>query len=247
MVHSWAQAKYGNNATIGTVLFDYRKVFDLIDHRILVDKLSKFILPTRIINSIIDFLSGRSQRIKLAEGCYSKWGSVPSGIPQGTKLGPWLFLILINDLTLNGNFKAQLWKYVDNTTTSEVVAKGGASNAQHIADLQCELERVHKRALLIICPSLSYDEALNEAGILTIISYCEDICDKVFNVALGNKDNKLNKLLTEANKVPYFLRNHRHFALPKWKTDRFKNTFILSSCLKYNEMIRFECFYLSYA
>ena len=99
--------------------------------------------------------------------------------------------------------------------------------------LQCELERVQKRAMLIICPSLSYDEALNEAGIPTIISYC-DICDKVFNAALGNKDNKLNKLLTEANKAPYLLRNHRHFALPKWKTDRFKNTFILSSCLKYN-------------
>ena len=33
-----------------------------------------------------------------------------------------------------GNFKAQLWKCVDDTTTSEVVAKGGASNAQHIAD-----------------------------------------------------------------------------------------------------------------
>ena len=95
-------------------------------------------------------------------------------------------------------------------------------------------ERVQKKALSIICPSLSYDEALNEAGIPTIISYYEDICDKVFNTALGNKDNKLNKLLTETNKAPYLLRNHRHFALPKWKTDRFKNTFILSSCLKYN-------------
>ena len=72
---------------------------------------------------------------------------------------------------------------------------------------------------------------INETGIPTIISYCEDICDKVFNAALCNKDNKLNKLLTEANKAPYLLRNHRYFALPKWKTDRFKNTFILSSCL----------------
>ena len=36
----------------------------------------------------------------------------------------------------------------------------------------------------------------------TIISYCEDVCGKVFNAALGNKDNKLNKLLTEANKAP---------------------------------------------
>ena len=60
--------------------------------------------------------------------------------------------------------------------------------------LQCELERVQKRALSIICTSLSYDEALQvEAGIPTITSYCEDLCDKVFNAALGNKDNKLNK------------------------------------------------------
>ena len=100
--------------------------------------------------------------------------------------------------------------------------------------LQCELELVQKKALSIICPSLSYDKALNKAGIPTIISYCEDICDKLFNAALGNKDNKLNKLLTPANKAPYSLRKHRHFALLKWKTDRFKNTFIFSSYLKYN-------------
>ena len=88
----------------------------------------------------------------------------------------------------------------------------------------------------VIRPSLSYDEAFNEAGIPTIISYCEDIRDKFFNPAIGSKDNKLDKLLTEANKALYSLRNHRHvcLALPKWKTDRIKNTFILSSCLKYN-------------
>ena len=100
--------------------------------------------------------------------------------------------------------------------------------------LQCELERVQKRALSVIRSSLSYDEAFDEAGIPTIISCYEDICGKVFNAALVNKENKLNKLLTEVNKVPYSLRNHRHLALPKWKTHRFKNTFILSSCLKHN-------------
>ena len=87
-------------------------------------------MPTNIINWIIDFLTDRSQRIKLADGCFSEWGSVPSGVPQGTKLGPWLFLVLIDGLNLSHNLNAQLWKYVDDTTTSEVVVKGSDSKAQ---------------------------------------------------------------------------------------------------------------------
>ena len=89
-------------------------------------------LPSKSINWIIDFLSGRFQRIKLSEGCYSEWGSVPSGVPQGTNLGQWLFLVLINNLAVNN--VAQIWKYVDDTTASEVIAKGNESCAQHIAD-----------------------------------------------------------------------------------------------------------------
>ena len=49
-------ASDGNSATIRTVLFDYRKAFDLIDHRILVDKLCKLVQPTRIINWIIELI-----------------------------------------------------------------------------------------------------------------------------------------------------------------------------------------------
>ena len=64
----------------------------------LEEKLCRLNLPIRVINWIRDFLSNRSQRIKLSEGCYSEWGSAPSGVPQGTELGPWPFLVLINDL-----------------------------------------------------------------------------------------------------------------------------------------------------
>ena len=57
------------NGSIRTVLFYYRKAFDLIDHSILVRTLSSLDLPVSIVNWIIDFLSHRSQRIKLTEGC----------------------------------------------------------------------------------------------------------------------------------------------------------------------------------
>ena len=81
MLHSWSLGTDGNGATVGTLLLDYRKAIDLIDHSILVRKLrNQCKLPDSIINWIIDFLSDRSQRIKFASECFSEWGPVPAGI-----------------------------------------------------------------------------------------------------------------------------------------------------------------------
>jgi len=93
MLHDWSKGTDGNgaNTCIRTMLFDYREAFDLIDHSILIKKLCKLNVRNGIINWIIDFLSNRSQRIELGEGCVSERGSVPSGVPQETKLGLSLF------------------------------------------------------------------------------------------------------------------------------------------------------------
>ena len=73
-----------DGASVRVLLFDYRKAFFLIDHKILVNKLKQVNIPNSVINWVIDFLSGRSQRVKLGKVCPSEWGTVPSGVPQGT-------------------------------------------------------------------------------------------------------------------------------------------------------------------
>ena len=109
------------------VLFDYRKAFDLIDHHLIVQKLNGLDIPLWVLNWVTDFLSNRYQRVKLSNVCYSDWRSVPSGVPQGTKLGPWLFLLMINDLRVPN---VPTWKYVDDTSIAETVPKEALSNAQ---------------------------------------------------------------------------------------------------------------------
>ena len=78
----------------------------------------------------------------LSYDCYSEWGTIPAGVPQGTKLGPWLFTIMINDLDVAG---VDLWKFVDDTTLSETVRKHEVHSMQDYVDVKCKELRLFFR------------------------------------------------------------------------------------------------------
>ena len=83
------------------------------------------------MNWVIDFLKNRKQWVKLSQDCFSELGAVPAGVPQGTKLGPWLFLVMIDDINAD---KLDLWKFVDDTTMAEAVPSDGNSKIQESVD-----------------------------------------------------------------------------------------------------------------
>ena len=128
MVHSWTKYTDGAGSTVRVVLFDYRKAFDLVDHTLLVRKLLTLDIPYGITCWVIDFLKNHQQMVKLERECMSEWRNTPAGVPQGTKLGSWLFIFMIDDIDTSN---PDLWKYVDDTTMAENVVKTKASIIQN--------------------------------------------------------------------------------------------------------------------
>ena len=97
---------------------DFRKGFDLVDHVIISELHNLNVHPT-IIRWIKAFLTGPEQSVKVAM-VSSSWKRMNGGLPQGTKLVPILFSILINSLLKDWQGRV---KFVDDTTLLEIVSR----------------------------------------------------------------------------------------------------------------------------
>jgi hypothetical protein len=116
-VHDWITAM-DNKSQIDAILLDFAKAFDKVPHKRLLSKLAFYGITGNTKNWIKSFLSHRKQRVSV-NGALSDNTCVTSGVPQGSVLGPVLFLLYINDI--NNNIQSPIRLFADDSIIYRII------------------------------------------------------------------------------------------------------------------------------
>ncbi len=190
------------------VYFDFSKAFDSVNHDILLHKL-KFIfnIDGRLLKFIASYLSGRKQQVVIGN-TMSTQKPVLSGVPQGSILGPILFVLFINDLPAGLSSGTELALYADDTK----IWRRMNSEMDYEA-LQNDIQYLHNWSVNnkmsfhpLKCKVLSVANRLPPLlGILPCIQYIYFLGENALDYTDSEKDLGVNI----NSKLPYRLKVYR--------------------------------------
>ena len=128
-----------NNKEYCTGIFiDFTKAFDTVNHEILLGKLERYGVRGMPLRLMASYLKDRKQCVTIDGHC-SRQRTINIGVPQGSILGPWLFLIYINDLP---NISSVFWPilYADDTT----LLANNANYTDLVQSVNNEISKLHQ-------------------------------------------------------------------------------------------------------
>ena len=117
LYHTFCEA-IDNGREVRVVFCDISKAFDRVWHRGLLHKLSSVGFKSKVLSWLSSYLSERRQRVVL-NGQASEWTVVEAGVPQGSILGPLLFLLYINDIV--NEIRSNIRLFADDTSLYIIV------------------------------------------------------------------------------------------------------------------------------
>ncbi len=168
---------------LNSVIFlDLKKAFDCVDHAILIEKLRKFGCVGNTLNWFKSYLTNRKQMCKVNQTT-SKCRTVSCGVPQGSNLGPILFLLYVNDLP-NCLKSTTASMFADDTN----LTASGSTSTELYNKLNNDLENIHQ---WLLANKLTLNTSKTEYMIVGSRQRLGKI-DEEAEIKLG--DNKIKKI-----------------------------------------------------
>ena len=185
MISKWLES-INKGSLIGTVMIDFKKAFDLVDHNVLLKKLKHYKLSDEALMWFASYLGKRKQKVSL-NNVFSEDEIITDGVPQGSILGPLLFLMFINDLPLYTD-SANTDFYADDTTLYVI----GKSLETIQRNLQVSLDCLAKWCR---CNGMLINTSKTKAMLITTHQKRTSLTNDQLSLQLNN--DKLNMIMND--------------------------------------------------